>query len=128
MSINVTWDNDNRTAIRLDFNGQWNWEEYDDAIDSAYFMIAEVGHKVNIITNLSRDAMLPVDESVRHFQRALRQMPSNVGLTVTSGGNSFSRKVFSSFQRTLLASSLGEARAILANRPQLYPDTFLAAS
>ena len=126
MTIMVSWDNEEKTAIRLDFSGQWNWEEYDDAIDTAYFMIAEIGHKVDIITNLARDSAVPGDESLRHFQRALRQMPTNVDLTITSGGNSFSRMVFSSFQRTLVAGSLAEARAILANRPQLRADAYLA--
>jgi len=128
MGITITWDNEDRTILRLDFAGMWSWEEYDEAVDSAYIMIAQSGHKVDIITNLSRDTILPTDESLRHFQRALRQMPSNVGLTVTSGGNSFSRKVFSSFQRTLAAGSLGEARAILANRLHLRADSYLAAS
>jgi hypothetical protein len=128
MGITVTWDNEDRTSLRLDFAGLWTWEEYDEAVDCAYFMIAQSVQKVDIITNLSRDTTLPGDDSLRHFQRALRQMPSNVGLTVTSGGNSFSRKVFSSFQRTLAAGSLGEARAILANRPQLHAEAYLAAS
>ncbi len=128
MGITVTWDNVERTTIRLDFAGEWNWEEYDDATDMAYFMIAEVGHKVDLITNLSRDVGLPSDDSLRHFQRALRQKPANIGLTITSGGNSFSRNVFSSFQRTLAAVSLGEARSILANRPQLHAEAYLAAT
>jgi hypothetical protein len=127
MSITVSWDNEQKTAIRLDFSGQWSWEEYDDAVDMAYFMVADIGHKVDVITNLARDASVPTDELLGHFQRAFRQMPSNVGLTITSGGNSFSRKVFSSFQRTLVAASLAEARAILANRPQLHADVYPAA-
>ena len=128
MGITVTWDNEDRTILRLDINRQWNWDEYDDAIDMAYFMITEIGHKVDLITDLSRDTAVPGDEAVRHFQRAFRLRPANVGQTITSGGNSFSRKVFSSFQRTLAAASLIEARAILANCPQLRADVYLAAS
>ncbi len=40
--MTVEWDNAEKTAVRIDFDEPWTWEDYDHAMDEAKAMIARI--------------------------------------------------------------------------------------
>ncbi len=65
MTINVTWDNDEKTTIRYDFAANWMWQEFDTAIDSGYQMMSIVPHTVDNIINSLESSKMPIGKARR---------------------------------------------------------------
>ena len=59
MAVIVAWDDDTHTTIRLDYSGQWTWDEWYHAMDEAEQCIREIGHRVYFINNIGRSMYLP---------------------------------------------------------------------
>ena len=56
--IAVKWDNSQQTIIRLDYAAPVaDWDEYDNAVEECYKMVAETPHPVAIIHNAGDTAM-----------------------------------------------------------------------
>jgi hypothetical protein len=119
MAILAAWDNKDQTVLRIDLEGQWNWKEYDAAIDHAWSMIREAGYTIDVIINITDHTTFPPVQSQRHFLRMLTAMPPNLGLMIAAGGDPFISGLLASFLGTRLADSLPQARAMLTNRARL---------
>ncbi len=124
MAITLLWDNEAKTALRLDFRGQWTWDEYDTAITETSAAIAHAGRSVDVIHNLLEGARMPLGYFLPHFQAALNLMEGNLGFVVIVGGSHSMRVLLSLFIETftivhhkvVFANSVDEARQILAER------------
>jgi hypothetical protein len=125
MSVNVSWDNDDKTIIRYDFDGQWTWNDFNAATVDAFAMTRSVDHRVDSISYFNKGAALPPN-ALFQFRRAMANAPKNRGKTVIVGGSAFIKTmvaVFSHLNRELgerlaLADTLDEARANLTARRQ----------
>lgn len=125
MSVNVSWDNDDKTALRYDFKARWTWEEFDAATVQAFAMTGSVSHTVDSISNFETGAALPPN-ALFQFRRAMSKAPPNRGITVIVGGSMFIKAMVTTFsrlnkqlgERLLLADSLDQARTLLASRRQ----------
>src|SRR5438874_13806381 len=85
MAILGAWDNKDQTVLRIDLDGQWNWKEYDAAIDQAWSMIRDAAYTIDVIINIMDNTTFPPVQSQRHFQRMLTAMPPNLGLMIAAG-------------------------------------------
>jgi len=97
MPVEVRWDEEDPTIIRIDVVGDWTWEEYDASTDILQAMILSVEERVDIIADLRQTgAMPPVDisTSIRYMRRSRDSRPANFGITVNIGGNAFIKEVF----------------------------------
>ncbi len=120
MPINILWDNEQKTIIRFDFIGNWDWDEYWHCVERSNAMLSEVEHPVNTIANLHESAGLPTG-SIQQIKRTFDQAPRNLGIIVINQGGMFVRVMASAFarvyqrqsQRIFLAESLESARAII---------------
>ena len=119
MSLLADWDDQAQMVLRIDLTGEWGWKEFDAAIDQGFTMIREADHPVDVIINLTESTAFPAMQSQRHFQRMLSQKPSNTGMIIAAGGDSFVSGLFASFLQTRLADYLTQARAMLANQARL---------
>ncbi len=128
MSIAVHWDNQDKTAIRWDFEGKWNWEQFIDAHILSDRMVASVDHNVDIISNLARSGALP-EGGLKGYENVLHNTPENIGVIVLVSASRFLNVMvaaFNSIPRRKLAGSsfafaktITEARAILRARQRL---------
>jgi hypothetical protein len=118
MPIEIIWDNDHRTILRLDFEGSWAWKDYDHAIEDAYHRVQEVTHTVDVMLNLLYSDPVPPLKSLKSFQRTLSQKPANVRTFVAVSNDTFACGLCVSFLKALAVSTLEQARALLANRAE----------
>ena len=124
MGISVAWDNEEKTALRLDFEGPWPWVEYDTAVDTASAMIESVGRAVDVIHNLLAGPNLPPDKPLLHLRRMVHLLSKNTIFNVVVGGAPTVQAALPMFfqvfaevgQRFTFAPSLDAARATLAKR------------
>jgi hypothetical protein len=123
MSIKVSWDNEAKTIIRYDFEGDWNWEEFHVAAQEAFKLTRSVEHTVDTISNFLPGTRLPANAFLQ-FRRAMVDAPKNRGVTAIAGNSSFITRMVSVFskvnkrlgERLVVVASLEEARKVLAER------------
>jgi hypothetical protein len=124
MGITVTWDDWDKTVVRLDFGEGWTWRDYDRAVDVANALIAGRPHAVDVISNLLLSPNMPLGPVLSHLYRTKRLLPKNVGCMVVVGGGAAFRHLLGLFldvfpqlgRKTVLANSVAEARAVIARR------------
>jgi hypothetical protein len=59
MPIEVNWFNEQKTAVLMNFEGQWTWEPFYAAIDEAFALFGTISHKAALIIDLSNSEGLP---------------------------------------------------------------------
>jgi hypothetical protein len=132
MSITVQWDNEEKTIIRYDFTGNWDWVEFRERAKEASALTRSVEHRVDSISNFLPGTHIPKDAFI-HFRRVMSDAPKNRGVNVIVGASQFIRvlvTVFSRIYKTLgerliIADSLEDARVILAKRREHQSDAIL---
>jgi hypothetical protein len=123
MGVTVQWDDDAKTVIRYDFEGDWDWTEFGVKAQEAFAMTRSVEHKVDTISNFKPGAKVPQDAFFQ-FRRAMTKAPKNRGITVIVGATLFIRTLVTVFsriykqlgERLQLADSLEQAQTILQER------------
>jgi hypothetical protein len=123
MSINITWDNPEKTVLYINFEGDWDWAAYDAAIDALHNKIREVDHVVDVLSYMPPGKTLPPGPPLNHLRRAFQQQPTNAGFSVFIGGTTFGDAivaVFSKMNKSIgekikVAETLEAGRALIAN-------------
>lgn len=125
MPVTVEWDNDDKTVVRMEMTGRWSWEEAFAGSERGYNLLESVPYEVGVIIDFSRSAGLPPN-AITHAKGMIQRRHSRTGLTVFVGANAvfmslwgiFSRvyALFAQKQNSVFASTIDEARAILAQR------------
>lgn len=128
MSVSVRWlDDHTRTAVLLEFDGEWNWNDFHTVINTSHNMIASVPHGVDLIVHhkANKEARNPMV----HFQKAIRNQPDNLRQVILINENTsvifikFLQSLASVMERMRLAGtptkfafSLEEARKMVNQR------------
>ena len=126
MGVQVSWDNDDKTVIRYDLAGRWQWEEFYPKYQQAVEMIAPLDHKVDFIVNpadeVTRRGYAPPNILSRLWDLNKRS-PANVGTTYVIGSPllkalySVAMKVYPALSKNYVyVSSLEEARQVTAEK------------
>lgn len=125
MGIRVVWDSKDQKTIRLDFEGKWNFLDFDYAMNECNGMVKKVEHPVDLIYNLAASG--PLAAGAVLDLRALREpLPENHGVIAVSGDKIFARAVVSILSRIypelgeafVMADSVNDARILLAQAAQ----------
>ncbi len=120
MPIHIHWDDDDKTILRHDFEGQWTWDEYFDLMRSRNAYMSSVDHRVDVIANMKPGIMPTTGFALSSAKTSLRSIPPNHGIFVivinTVVGTMLD--VFKQFDRETAmilyaAKSLEEAREII---------------
>ncbi len=69
MSVTTTWDNDEKTAILLNFTAPWTWEEFEQTRDQITTMLQNVNHEIDLIIDVRSGGDIPED-AIRRLRRA----------------------------------------------------------
>jgi hypothetical protein len=123
MGITVQWDNEEKTVIRYDFRGYWDWAEFREKAEEAFAMTRSVSYKVDTISNFTHGTSIPRD-AMFQFQRIMTNAPENRGVNCIIGISQFIRILVTVFsrintqlgERLIIADSLEHARSILKQR------------
>ncbi len=122
MPIQILWDDQTHTIIRSEGQGDWTWVEFHESLQKIVEMMQSVDHRVDLIHGHTAGARRPQGSGMPHFQRALRVMPPNAGLSIFINPNAFGRTVVSIFTRLYggksggqfhMAASLEDARRMI---------------
>ena len=120
MSIQLSWDNDEKTIIRFDYGKGWTWDDFSEAGKLVQKMRAEVNHPVHIIANFEDGAFPPLG-ALGKFRTAQENVPGDAVVVVVGGGmfitalvSSFSRVYKALSKNLMVADSLDKAREKIA--------------
>ena len=123
MSIAAEWDNGEKTAIRITFNGKFTWDEYAVFKGEMKALFDSVDHKVGIIV-ATENIGLPKDflANLTRFSDASSFTHPNAGqmVIVVAEDNRFLKvmvNIYDSFNpgRIVTVPTLEKAREIAAN-------------
>ena len=120
MSVNVTWENDERTIIRLAVWGRWQWCELHAAKVQIEAMLDTVDYPVNILACGELDNWLPLGFN-ENMLELTRHIHPNVHRVVIVYNNTLFEQLFNLFARLfggfpyefVFVKSLEEAQAHL---------------
>jgi hypothetical protein len=125
VTVTVEWDDESRTALRVNLEGLWTWAEFRDILATAPKMLAQSKHPTDLILNLENSLHVP-DGVLLRLMRLHRAGLVGDSLILLSGApdNVFIDNLVSMAQQLnrgrggeiRSAASLDEARAILAQR------------
>ncbi len=123
MSIDGSWDNDEKPIIRYDYGQGWTWDEFKQATATSDEMVSSVTHTVDFITDFSSGSAPPMG-ALGKFKSAQENSPENVGAIVIVGGSMFVNTLVSTFSRIyramgeqlMVASTVDESREKIAAR------------
>jgi hypothetical protein len=122
MSIVVSWDNPEKTAIVYTITGRWTWDEFYEALQQERAMLeAEAGERVNFIVNMEQGRMLP-DNALSHFARMPKSSHRKAGMMVLVGAGGFVQALMNilgrypgtAAQKIVAVPNMEAARAFLA--------------
>jgi hypothetical protein len=92
MAIKVTWDSADQTIVRFDFEGKWNFLDFDYAVNESISLMKKVSHRVNWLMNL--DAGGPLAAGAVLESRELREpLPEHHGAIVFVGNPMFAHGI-----------------------------------
>jgi hypothetical protein len=123
MPITVVWDNDQKTILHYTYTGKWTWAEYEAVVDQAAQLVKDIDYQIDVIADFSETSLLP-DQAIHGFKKSLDTRPINFGVAVLVTQRIFITRLVDAFsrlyrkigQKLVIAPSVSEARAILAQR------------
>ncbi|MBN1202362.1 MAG: hypothetical protein JXJ20_10945 [Anaerolineae bacterium] len=121
MPITVQWDDDDHKAVRWEFEGDWNWYEYQAAQAQSNALIDTVDHVVDVIAVMQNTRDLP-REAFDNYRRLEKTSHPNRGRIVIVGSDTFIRSMLETFNQVykrgssgfILVRSIQEAHEVLA--------------
>jgi len=120
MGIRIEWDNEEKTIILHIYEGLWTLQDYYALIDENRRQIDSVGHRVDIINDLRKMAVLPPDIAAG-IRYAVRHAHPNEGLNIIVASPDYVRLLIDAINKALDAvtevihtDTIDKARAIIA--------------
>lgn len=118
MLMPVTVDTQYPTAILINYEGAWTWQEYREAHQIVSELLDELTAPIDVITNVE-NSKIPKD-MLTGFRRDAMQWHANVRLVIVLGASVYIHTMYRLFvgvyprtkRRVLLVRTLDEALAI----------------
>ncbi len=82
-NVEVSWDNDDQTVIRIDYQPGWRWEDLYQATKLTDEKLYGLDYSIPFINVYHPGARLPEGSPLPHMQRARTSLPSHVTTLVT---------------------------------------------
>ena len=100
MGVMSTWDNEVKTIIRVDFEGEWTWDEFESAQHELKERLDSVDHKADIIVVLGTGT---VPQGALAKFSTIVTTPAfahpNAGLLAIVGANDFTKTLADIFAK-----------------------------
>ena len=120
MSVEVRWDNEEKTIIRWIYSSDFAWEDYEQGSKDQQVMIENVSHKFATIFDLSQIRELP-QYPISKFPKLFRDVPKQQEFLVIVSSNRMIQSLGRIFTRVYwmniyFASSLEDAYKLIVER------------
>ncbi|MBN2472282.1 MAG: hypothetical protein JXN59_16275 [Anaerolineae bacterium] len=120
MPITISWDTEEKKAIRYDFVGEWTWPEFREAVQQTFALMDTVPHTVASIGNFTESGSLP-SGAIFELKQVLSNTPPNSGVVVITRGSMFVNTIIQVFtkaykdlgKKIAVTDTLEEAREIV---------------
>lgn len=76
MSIQVTWTNPTQSVLRYQFPRQWDWNDFEHALEVGFNQIESVSHSVTAVFDLTQAQNVP-DGAMIYWRKMMRVLPAN---------------------------------------------------
>ena len=86
MTVNICWDDESETIMRMDFIGEWTWDEVHQAIKQMRTLIGEVHDDFGFIIDVSQGVGAP-SPFLSQLRSVMQNRSPAMGLTVLVGLN-----------------------------------------
>ena len=125
MAIKVAWDSQEQIVVRFDFEGKWNFLDFDYAVNESITLMKRVSNQVDWLMNLEGGG--PLAAGAVLDPRELREpLPDNHGWICFAGNEMFARGIASILTRVypvlgeqfIYAEDVPHARAALGTAPE----------
>jgi hypothetical protein len=118
MAIQVVWDNDEKTIIRMDFD-DWQWTDLHAALEALLTLGKSSNEPLGVIVNLEKANVMPLEGALTNLQHALSVVePRAVLVSVKPIGKAIfdilTKLNPAHRDKVLYAETVDEARALLA--------------
>jgi hypothetical protein len=128
MPIDIRWADEAQSAIIIQPNGKWSWEDFYNSTTDAFGLLDSAGgsHTIHTILDWTHTATWPMNTMV-HGKNLLNRQHSRQGAFVFTGMNAILNGLFQVFMRlngkalqettVLTAKTVDEALTKLAELP-----------
>src|SRR3954464_1167446 len=96
MSIEVNWDNEEKTIIQYVYEGRWTLQDFDDARAKAAKLEETVTHRVDVIIDVRKSSLVPTG-TISRGKQVMTTTPSshpNEGTAVIVGAGPLVRSIY----------------------------------
>jgi len=116
--ITIEWFDDKKKLFVYRFENDWQWPDYQQAIDEASEMMAEVEHDINILMDVTRVKTLPPG-AISHIRKAFANpRAKNIQLTVIAGASPFMVRIAEVVQK--ISSTLNWDYVVVGTLEEAY--------
>jgi len=120
VSITYNWADESKTILHSYFEGQWDWNNFHNAVISACQMISRSRHNVYVVIDALNCNGMPQSTPFPHFKQAIGQLPKNTNIVIIITRKKFVKmsvaiaiKFFQMEDLFYIVPSIKEARTIL---------------
>lgn len=92
-SMQVSWDNSERTIIRYTYQNDWNWDDYLDKLLIGRRMMQEVDHQVCVLNDMRQIQQLPPN-FLSTARSIISSRPDNTGLCILLTTNIYFKAMY----------------------------------
>ncbi|MBA3871450.1 MAG: hypothetical protein H0X30_20085 [Anaerolineae bacterium] len=78
MPVSTQWFDNEHRILEQRFEGDWLWEEANDALVEAHVLAASVTHNIILICDMSLTTALPKGNVLSPARSSLGQVPANI--------------------------------------------------
>ncbi len=126
MGITVVWDNPEQTVLRYIYSGQWNLDNFYQALQESREMMDKVHCRVGVIIDVQNSKLVPNGVLSHGKNVSVRKHP-NQGKSIIVGASGLVRTLFDVYKKVYrtsfddsayaFAATLEEARKALLQEP-----------
>jgi hypothetical protein len=92
-SVEIKWDNEQKTILRYVFIGDWTWDEYLERLNEGRTMMAEIDHPVCVLNDMQKMGKLPPNFAST-AKSVISSRPKNTGLAIFLTSNAFFKVMY----------------------------------
>ena len=125
MSLQVEWDNAEKTVIRITYANKWTWSDFYEANRAAVALMNTVCHPVHLLADFRQSTCLPIGGAITHASNAISVLPDNWGILVIVTTNVLIQRLVSVFRsaftgkmgaKTYTVTSLADGYQLIARQ------------
>jgi hypothetical protein len=92
-SVEIKWDNEEKTILRYNFSGDWTWDEYLERLNEGRSMMADINHPVCVLNDMQKMGKLPPNFAST-AKSVISSRPKNTGLAIFLTSNAFFKVMY----------------------------------